>query len=205
MTAPRAVLGTVPLDPRGSLWGTSGAGRGPGAQTGPKPRRAHSSHFLKKSRYLPTSCPAVITREPKVPSPGAPRTGLHAQTQPLYRATNCEGPEPRFPLIDLESLFSRARHAWAPASHASVSLAGARDRLQSGCDAGAEAPAGANSPHAGRCPQSQREGCGAPLGPRALSAELEPGVAPFSLLPRRSSVQEAPANSAGSFQAATPW
>lgn len=45
-------------------------------------------------------------------------------------------------MIDLESLSSRARHAWAPASYASVSLAGARDHLQSDRDAAAEAPKG---------------------------------------------------------------
>lgn len=46
---------------------------------------------------------------------------------------------------------SRAGHAWAPASHASVRLSGVRERLQSGRDAAAEARAGANSPQAGRC------------------------------------------------------
>lgn len=99
---------------------------------------------------------------------------------------------------------SRAWHAWAPASHASVRLAGARECLQSGRDAAAEAEAGANSAHAGRCPRERGAFYGARITPRAGSAELAPWGAPLSLFPRRWSVQAVCADLQGLSGAATP-
>lgn len=99
---------------------------------------------------------------------------------------------------------SRAWHAWAPASHASVRLVGARECLQSGRDAAAEATAGANSAHAGRCPRERGAFCGARIAPRAGSAELAPWGAPLSLFARRWSVQAVCADLRGLSGVATP-
>lgn len=63
------------------------------------------------------------------------------------------------------------------------------------------ARAGANSPHAGRCPRERRACRAAPLTPRAGSAKLAPGGALLSLLPWRWSLQDASADSTGSFRA----
>lgn len=92
--------------------------------------------------------------------------------------------------------FSPARHAWAPESRASVLLAGARECLQSGRDAAAEAQAGADSPHAGRGSWERGVRSGAVLTQCSGSAELAPHCAPLSLLPRRWGVQDP----AGSFR-----
>lgn len=152
-----------------------------------QPLRARWSNFQRKFLHqLKWEPPPPVLLATEVPKSAEPPRGLQTSDySPIYPATNFKGPDPSSPPVDLGSLIQPSPYARAPASHRSVLLAGAREHLQSVCDASLKVRAGANSPHAGPCPRSRGERFGAPLTPLVDSAELAPHDAKLSLLRRR--------------------
>lgn len=155
---------------------------------------------------LNTSRPALVPWEPQVPTPAATQAGPpRATTVPSVLQRISKGRIPAPHRATRGPWPSRAWHAWAPASHASVRLVGARECLQSGRDAVAEAKAGGEF-----CPRGSVSGRARSLPRRSRRparrgrGACAPGCAPFVVGPRRWRVRAVFAHPQGLSGLATP-